>query len=180
MNRVKRNGVVIMLALAGAMSTAEAAVVSTLTYNGHTYSLLDSKNRSDSHAEALSLGGYLVTINDAAENQFILTNFANVAGRVWLGLNDVATEGSFEWANGEAVTYTNWEPGEPNNSGDEDFVAMYSGNGRWVDVMDLVNPPGIGNISGVVEMNTIPIPAAVWLFGSGLLGLFGVARRKQA
>jgi hypothetical protein len=25
----------------------------------------------------------------------------------------------------------------------------------------------------------IPVPAAVWLFGSGLLGLVGVARRKQ-
>ncbi len=26
----------------------------------------------------------------------------------------------------------------------------------------------------------IPVPAAVWLFGSGLLGLVGIARRKQA
>ena len=25
----------------------------------------------------------------------------------------------------------------------------------------------------------IPVPAAVWLFGSGLLGLVGVARRKK-
>jgi len=27
---------------------------------------------------------------------------------------------------------------------------------------------------------TIPVPAAVWLFGSGLVGLIGVARRKKA
>ena len=26
----------------------------------------------------------------------------------------------------------------------------------------------------------VPVPAAVWLFGSGLLGLVGVARRRQA
>ncbi|MFP5505246.1 MAG: VPLPA-CTERM sorting domain-containing protein, partial [Gammaproteobacteria bacterium] len=25
-----------------------------------------------------------------------------------------------------------------------------------------------------------PVPAAVWLFGSGLLGLVGIARRKSA
>jgi hypothetical protein len=25
----------------------------------------------------------------------------------------------------------------------------------------------------------VPVPAAVWLFGSGLLGLVGVARRKN-
>lgn len=27
---------------------------------------------------------------------------------------------------------------------------------------------------------TVPIPAALWLFGSGLLGLIGMARRKKA
>jgi hypothetical protein len=29
-----------------------------------------------------------------------------------------------------------------------------------------------------IEINPIPVPAAVWLFSSGLLGLVGVARRK--
>jgi hypothetical protein len=31
-----------------------------------------------------------------------------------------------------------------------------------------------GNVSAV------PVPAAVWLFGSGLIGLVGLARRKKA
>ncbi|MGI9320139.1 MAG: VPLPA-CTERM sorting domain-containing protein [Thiogranum sp.] len=26
----------------------------------------------------------------------------------------------------------------------------------------------------------VPLPAAVWLFGSGLLGLFGIARRRRS
>ncbi len=34
------------------------------------------------------------------------------------------------------------------------------------------------NVSVTVE--AVPVPAAVWLFGSGLLGLVGVARRKKA
>ena len=33
-----------------------------------------------------------------------------------------------------------------------------------------------GNITGTV----VPVPAAMWLFGSGLLGLVGMARRKKA
>jgi hypothetical protein len=33
----------------------------------------------------------------------------------------------------------------------------------------------IDNVSAVV-----PVPAAVWLFGSGLLGLVGIAKRKKA
>ena len=31
-----------------------------------------------------------------------------------------------------------------------------------------------------VDARVVPVPAAVWLFGSGLLGLVGVARRKAA
>ena len=30
------------------------------------------------------------------------------------------------------------------------------------------------------SVNPVPVPSAIWLFGSGLLGLVGVARRKKA
>jgi len=30
------------------------------------------------------------------------------------------------------------------------------------------------------DVSVVPIPAAVWLFGSGLIGLLGVARRRKA
>ncbi len=30
------------------------------------------------------------------------------------------------------------------------------------------------------SVSTVPIPAAIWLFGSGLIGLIGVAKRKKA
>ena len=30
------------------------------------------------------------------------------------------------------------------------------------------------------KLAVVPVPAAVWLFGAGLLGLIGVARRKQS
>lgn len=40
-----------------------------------------------------------------------------------------------------------------------------------------VNGEGSLKIPGVPG---VPVPAAVWLFGSGLLGLVGVARRKRA
>ena len=35
-------------------------------------------------------------------------------------------------------------------------------------------------ISGFVQQVVVPIPPAVWLFGSGLIGLIGMARRKKA
>ena len=35
-----------------------------------------------------------------------------------------------------------------------------------------------GALAGVTDLSAVPVPAAVWLFGSGLLGLLGVARRR--
>lgn len=106
------------------------------TYNGHTYYQSEiPMNAAAVFADALSKGGYVATINDAAENAFI--NNAILAGGfpyyAYIGLNDVSVEGSYVWQNGDPVTYTNWAPGEPNDSGGEDYVIMYS-TGLWNDV----------------------------------------------
>jgi len=39
---------------------------------------------------------------------------------------------------------------------------------------------GSGNSMTVTSISSVPIPAAIWLFGSGLVGLIWVARRKKA
>ena len=36
------------------------------------------------------------------------------------------------------------------------------------------------NVKIVAESTVVPVPAAVWLFGSGLLGLVGIGRRKKS
>ena len=47
-------------------------------------------------------------------------------------------------------------------------------------VWNTENAFGGNNISHMTAYTTIvPVPAAVWLFGSGLIGLVGVARRKK-
>lgn len=38
---------------------------------------------------------------------------------------------------------------------------------------------GFGFAYGDFSFTPVPVPAAVWLFGSGLLGLVGIARRKN-
>jgi hypothetical protein len=37
-----------------------------------------------------------------------------------------------------------------------------------------------GDVGVAVTASTVPLPAATWLFGSGLLGLIGMGRRKAA
>ena len=50
-------------------------------------------------------------------------------------------------------------------------------NGLWYINIHSNDNPG-GEIRG--QVNVVPVPAAVWLFGSGLFCLFGLARRKQS
>ena len=65
--------------------------------------------------------------------------------------------------------------------------------GRKIDGFDTDNnaldfelnciTPGSANVAGMGDCSTprvspVPIPAAVWLFGSGIIGLVGLARRK--
>ena len=49
--------------------------------------------------------------------------------------------------------------------------------------LGLLSPFSFKNNSGWktvgVQLTSVPVPMAVWLFGSGLLGLAGVARRKK-
>jgi hypothetical protein len=103
-------------------------------HNGHKYYL---SNASDSWTNAknaaIALGGHLVSVNNAAENTFVQTATV-IASNIWLGGTDIATEGTFVWNNGDAFTYTNWDPGEPNSAGgNQDELQMYP-NGNWDDV----------------------------------------------
>lgn len=47
----------------------------------------------------------------------------------------------------------------------------------WTDFQDTLNSSLTTTTPGAT-LNAVPVPAAVWLFGSGLIGLIGIARRK--
>lgn len=84
--------------------------------NGHVYFLLTTNSWAGSEAEAVSLGGHLVTINDAAEDSFVYTNFSKFAGTnryLWIGLNDLDVRGTYQWVSGESSTYRNWATWQP-------------------------------------------------------------------
>lgn len=159
--------------------------------NGHSYYLLTANTWTASEAEAISLGGHLVTINDAAENAWVFSTFAAPAGgptrNVWFGLTDQAVEGSFVWASGEPVTYTNWAPGEPNNTfGSEDYGHFYTNvyGLLWNDATNTGTNISFGPIHGVVEVApaaTVPEPSMLVLAGFAGVGVaVGVLRRRQS
>ena len=48
------------------------------------------------------------------------------------------------------------------------------------DQVTIVGGQGTTNYMGDWTVAAVPVPAAVWLFGSGLLGLVSLARKKKA
>jgi hypothetical protein len=133
----------------------QSGIIHTAKFNGHTYQLFAANTWTQAEALAVTLGGHLVTINDAAENDFVqlsVLGFDGADRRTWIGFNDTITEGTFQWVSGEVSKYTNWNGGEPNDfGGNEDYTEMLGGNGQWNDQPD----GGNGFVRfGIVEIGT--------------------------
>jgi Tol biopolymer transport system component len=90
-----------------------------LSYNGHHYALtLQYGVWEQAEAEAVSVGGHLVTINNQVENYWAVETINNIYTQgglhniAWIGLEyvsgDRSNPNSWRWVNGEAVTY--WNP----------------------------------------------------------------------
>ena len=109
---------------------------SQTNYNGHSYyRSTGSMLWTDAKQACISMGGHLVTLANAAEQTFVFNTWPSG----WIGFTDEAIEGNFAWVTGEPVTYTNWNPGEPNNAGNEDY-AQFVGGGKWNDLPNMSLP----------------------------------------
>jgi hypothetical protein len=157
-------------------SVHAASILSGPVYNpanSHIYFLLSSSPWTDAEATAVSMGGHLVTVNDAAENAWLLSAFSNFGDQpraLWTGLTDATKEGLFSWSSGEPVTYTNWEVGQPDDGRGfyphEDYVLIWPSPGPrspgyWNDYIDTNTFTQFGlQVFGVVEIPTGPtLPA---------------------
>jgi hypothetical protein len=97
----------------------------------------------------------------------------------------------------ESLLQLKYEGGNPpprTNSVELTYSAAYIFTGRFIDGSP-VEQDGDGNVvvtfrkptggedatlwAYTPEISTVPVPPSVWLFGSGLIGLIGIARRKK-
>lgn len=105
-------------------------------YNGHSYyRSTGSMTWTDARQACINMGGHLVTVTTAAENNFIF----NLWPSGWIGLTDEVSEGTWRWVTGEPYTWGNWNWGEPNNAGNEDYI-QFVGNGQWNDLPNVSLP----------------------------------------
>jgi hypothetical protein len=130
--------------------------------NGHFYRPISAGN-TYTGARAASLlttfkgqTGYLVTITSADEDAFIFNNVPQ--SQIWFALTDESSEGQWridagpekgtliKTSNGQTTgnivgQYNNWAPGEPNNSGNEDYAVTKWNGSQWNDLPNNFNCP---------------------------------------
>jgi len=105
-------------------------------YNGHSYyRSTGSMTWTSAKQACINMGGHLVTITSSGENNFVFNTWPSG----WIGFTDEVVEGQWRWVTGESVVYTNWNGGEPNNAGNEDYAQFVNG-GRWNDLPNVSLP----------------------------------------
>lgn len=142
---------------------SETNVNGVHVYNGHSYLLSNAGTWADAQAQAQSLGGNLVTINDQSEQNWLTDTFLTTED-LWIGYTDQDTEGVYKWISGETSSYTHWNAGEPNDRNtntyqSEDYAHLWGSDhaswwgfdfGYWNDLVNDFLPA-----SGIIEINNI-------------------------
>jgi hypothetical protein len=132
-------------------------------YNGHSYyRSTGTATWTTARSNCAAMGGYLVTITTAAEQSFIF----NIWPSGWIGLTDEVTEGTWRWVTGETYSYKNWNSGEPNNAGNEDYVQFVS-NGKWNDLPNNVSLPYVLEFNYVVTTSSWALYKTIYTNSSG-------------
>lgn len=154
-----------VVAVPGAATALDAGQWQLNRATGHYYRQVDNVTWAQAETYAVSVGGHLVSINNQAEQDWLMTNFT-LSG-LWIGFNDRAVEGTWVWSSGEPVTYTDWVPLEPNNC---TFCGPPDGNGPLPQgedaaVMNWTDPAGsvgwndladVGRHQAIVEATILP------------------------
>lgn len=141
--------------------------------------------------------GHLATVASQGENDFITNLLGESENKDTYFLGGYQTpqtdestlarrKADWHWVTGENWDFTKWRTGEPNNTysggGSEEHLEIFSTQGGlWNDVQSV---DGRGRWGYVVEYEIasfapVPEPSTILLLGCGLLGLAGVARKRN-
>jgi PKD repeat protein len=165
---------ILLLSLAAGRLTAQVVAGPVINpSNGHAYWLLAEDSWTHSEAQAVALGGHLATINDQAEQDWIVAEFGQDGGvyrELWIGFRSTTNPvpaSAFRWVSGQPTTYTHWAPPEPNDPEEPPapslYVRVYSLEhsqypgfwDNWPDSWQVAGYPSGTNPSGVVETTVV-------------------------
>ena len=172
---------------------------STISLDNYTIDLINGSNSSSYRTinlSGFSIGadGYFVTCGDASLVANCDYSFTTTSGWFQNGAPDAIAlyDGttlvdslSYEgiqspFTEGDMLTISD------SNTEMGSIARIFNGmdsNNNALDFQQGCITPGSANVAGsgdcsISEVSAVPVPAAAWLFGSGIIGLVGLARRK--
>lgn len=108
----------------------------TFYFKDKVYQVVRTKmNWHNAENYCISIGGHLAmpkTKEYCDYVSYVATRYG--FGDMWIGGRDNAVEGTWRWIDGTLIGYSNWNAGEPNNSGNEDYLEIYTASGKWNDL----------------------------------------------
>lgn len=194
---MKRTLVASAIALTLGVSTNASAnlVVTSMDFGGN-YAAEGTINDDGTWGSFNSIDNFFYQPWTATQESDVITNSNGVtfAGSTALGAYDFSADIANMTNDQVAVgSYFNW-----NGNNDIAVLAVFdctSGTGCVGQTIGadgnmfggMQTPPFAGSVpafngTGTLSagVSEVPVPAAVWLFGSGLVGLAGIARRRKA
>ena len=75
--------------------------------NRHAYKRIECETPEEAIEKAKEQGAHLVSINDAAEQEWLLHVFGDA--NYWIGYTDGLKKDDKHWDNGDPLTFTNWD-----------------------------------------------------------------------
>jgi hypothetical protein len=178
--------------------------IDALVLDGYMLDLVNGSNGSEYNSFDLSglsiiASGYLVLCNDT---QAVANCDIDVSSSSWIqngGSNGDAVALLYDGELVDSVVYegisvsvSSFAEGDSYTVADSNSIAMsiarlpngLDSNFNAGDFGSACMTPGSANVSGTgdcsISVNPVPVPAAIWLFGSGLAGLIGFSRCKRA
>lgn len=98
--------------------------------NNHRYRKKTGSHYDGAIDNCAADGAHLAVIETMAENELART----FAGEdVWIGYDDLTTEGIFRWVTGAPTGFVGFTGSEPNDFGTEDCTFLRSSDGTWND-----------------------------------------------
>jgi len=190
MNKIKLSIILCAITLAPPVN---AGIISSTTTNGN---LINVYANSIDYTTYIGRSIFEVTFNNLSPVQInfdvgvmvqddISMYIYNSTGTGWSGfdfsLTGVGINGPFN-VELNTSTLAGWQfhENDPDTNKASGVTLMFSGleNVGLYNVSGSADTSFVQNYSLILTPATVPVPAAVWLFATGLIGLIGVARRK--